>query len=109
MWRIAFRPRRVTNATSTAKFGYIRPVLSGAASVVAALFGDAIVWDAFIAVAGLPVPPAPVVRGHHKDRQRYRRASAAFVGHGERTGRTEDIEANSAWTARHGRSQVAWR
>jgi hypothetical protein len=50
-----------------------------------------------------------VVRGHHQDRQRYRRESAAFVGHGERTGRTEDIEANSAWTARHGRSQVAWR
>jgi hypothetical protein len=45
------------NATSTARLGYIRPVLSGAAPAVAILFGDAVVWDAFIAVAGLKDPP----------------------------------------------------
>lgn len=41
------------NATSTAKLGYIRPTLAGAARPIAALFQDAVVWDAFIAVAGL--------------------------------------------------------
>jgi hypothetical protein len=46
------------NATSASRFGYIRPVLSGAAPAVAVLFGDAIVWDTFIAVAGLPSKPA---------------------------------------------------
>ena len=45
------------NATSALGLGYIRPVLSGAAPAVAILFGDAIVWDAFIAVAGLKEPP----------------------------------------------------
>ena len=40
------------NATSTAKFGHIRLVLSGAAPAITALFQDAVVWDAFIAVAG---------------------------------------------------------
>jgi hypothetical protein len=44
------------NATSVG-LGYIRPVLSGAAPAVAILFGDAVVWDAFIAVAGLKDPP----------------------------------------------------
>ena len=43
------------NATSTAKFGHIRLVLSGAAPAITALFQDAVVWDAFIAVVGLPV------------------------------------------------------
>jgi chromosome segregation ATPase len=51
------------NATSAAKFGHIRIVLSGAAPAVATLFQDAVVWDAFIAVAGLQPLPAPVVRG----------------------------------------------
>ena len=37
--------------------GYIRPVLAGAAPVIATLFGDGIVWDAFGAVARLPSPP----------------------------------------------------
>jgi hypothetical protein len=44
------------NATSQAKLGYIRPTLAGAAPVIAALLRDAIVWDAFIAVAGLKAP-----------------------------------------------------
>ncbi len=69
------------NATSASRFGYIRPVLSGAAPAIATLFRDCLVSDAFVAVAGLQAPPAPVVRGQSRaDRQRYRRAPAAFVG-----------------------------
>jgi hypothetical protein len=41
------------NATSTSGFGYIRLVLSDAAPEVTALFRDVLVWDAFIAIAGL--------------------------------------------------------
>jgi hypothetical protein len=37
--------------------GHIPLVLSGAAPAIAALFQDAVVWDAFIAVAGLEAPP----------------------------------------------------
>ena len=40
------------NATSVG-LGHIPLVLSGAAHAIAALFQDAVVWDAFIAVAGL--------------------------------------------------------
>jgi hypothetical protein len=40
------------NATSALGLGYIPLVLSGAAPPIAALFQDAVVWDAFIAVAG---------------------------------------------------------
>ena len=42
------------NATSALGFGYIRPVLSESAPVIAVLFREALVWDAFNAVAGLP-------------------------------------------------------
>jgi hypothetical protein len=42
------------NATSTLQLGYIPLVLSGAAPAIRALFQDAVVWDGFIAVAGLP-------------------------------------------------------
>jgi hypothetical protein len=52
------------NATSTSRFGYTRPVLSGAAPAIAALFRDCLVSDAFVAVAGLRAPPAQVVGGH---------------------------------------------
>jgi hypothetical protein len=64
--RIAICDREIGrfNATSTSRFGYIRPVLSGAAPAVTALFQDTLVWDAFIAVAGLQRLPALVVRGH---------------------------------------------
>jgi hypothetical protein len=41
------------NATSTSGLGYIRLVLAEAAPEVTALFRDVLVWDAFIAVAGL--------------------------------------------------------
>jgi hypothetical protein len=40
-------------ATSALGLGYIPLVLSGAAPAIRALFQDAVVWDAFIAVAGL--------------------------------------------------------
>jgi hypothetical protein len=50
------------NATSKSRFGYIRPVLSGAAPAIVVMLGDAIIWDTFIAVAALRAPPALVVR-----------------------------------------------
>jgi hypothetical protein len=64
--RIAVCDREIgrLNATSAAKFGHIRLVLSGAAPAVTALFQEGVVWDAFIAVAGLQQLPALVVRGH---------------------------------------------
>ena len=43
------------NATSTARFGHIDQHVAGRSSRTAALFQDAVVWDAFIAVARLPV------------------------------------------------------
>ena len=53
--RIAVCDREIGrfNAISTLRFGYVRPVLSGAAPAVAALFQEGVVWDAFIAVAAL--------------------------------------------------------
>jgi hypothetical protein len=55
--RIAICDREIgrLNATSTSRFGYVRSVLSGAAPAITALFQEGVVWDAFIAVAGLPV------------------------------------------------------
>jgi hypothetical protein len=41
------------NATSAVGLGYIPMVLAGTAPAIKALFQDALVWDAFIAVAGL--------------------------------------------------------
>ena len=41
------------NATSSLQLGHIPLVLSGAAPATIALFQDAVVWDAFIAVASL--------------------------------------------------------
>ena len=63
--RIAVCDREIgrLNATSTSRFGYIRPVLSGAAPAIMALFQEGVVWDTFIAVAGLQRPPAAGVRG----------------------------------------------
>jgi hypothetical protein len=51
------------NATSVG-LGYIRPTLAGAVPTIARLFQDAVVGDAFVAVAGLQAPPVAVVRGH---------------------------------------------
>jgi hypothetical protein len=53
--------RRLNNATSTAKFGHIPFVLSGAAPAIATLFCDCLVTDAFVAVAGAQA--SPVVSG----------------------------------------------
>jgi len=46
------------NATSAVRLGYVPMVLAGTAPAIKALFQDALVWDAFIAVAGLQPPPA---------------------------------------------------
>ena len=64
--RIAICDREIgrLNATSTSKFGHIRPVLSGAAPAITALFQEGVVWDAFIAVAGLQ--SLPVAKGKAK-------------------------------------------
>lgn len=59
------------NATSTARLGYVRPVLSGASPVVEGLFRDGVVWDAFIAVAGLhSLPTTRKIAGATDARQR---------------------------------------
>jgi hypothetical protein len=50
------------NATSAVRLGYVPMVLAGTAPAIKALFQDALVWDAFIAVAGLQPPPAAGVR-----------------------------------------------
>jgi hypothetical protein len=47
------------NATSATGLGYIPLALSGAAPSIMALFQDAVVWDAFIAVARLPRTDGP--------------------------------------------------
>ena len=62
--RIAICDREIgrLNATSTSKF--TRPVLSGAAPAITALFQEGVVWDAFIAVAGLQ--SLPVAKGKAK-------------------------------------------
>ena len=84
--RIAHTVRRIEicdreigrlNAISAAKFGHIRMVLSGAAPAISALFQDAVVWDAFIAVAGLP--SAAVVSGGAgaKDQLRVKRSASS--------------------------------
>ena len=67
---ICDREIRRLNATSAAKFGHIRLVLAGAAPAIAALFQDAVVWDAFIAVAGLQ--SLPVVSGEASARDKLR-------------------------------------
>jgi predicted metal-dependent hydrolase len=64
------------NATSAAKFGHIRIVLSGAAPAVATLFQDAVVWDAFIAVAGLKSPPVVSGWAGAKDKLHAKRSAA---------------------------------
>jgi hypothetical protein len=80
--RIALCDREIGrfNATSTLRFGYIRPVLSGAAPAVAALFQEGMVWDAFIAVAGLQSPEVVSCGAGAKDKLRVNRsASSAAV------------------------------
>jgi nucleoside-triphosphatase THEP1 len=77
--RIAICDREIgpLNATSTSRFGYVRPVLSGAAPVVAVLFGDAIVWDTFIAVARLQSAPVVSCGAGASDKPRVRRSASS--------------------------------
>ena len=65
------------NATSTSRFGYIRPVLSGAAPAIAALFRDCLVSDAFVAVAGLQSPPVAFGGAGAKDKLRVKRSASS--------------------------------
>jgi hypothetical protein len=58
------------NATSKSRFGYIRPVLSGAAPAIVVMFGDAIVSDTFIAVARLQSAPVVPSGAGAKDKPR---------------------------------------
>ena len=51
------REIRNINATTGLALGHIRPVLAGAAPVIATLLGDWVVWDGLLAVAKLPSPP----------------------------------------------------
>jgi hypothetical protein len=64
------------NATSTARFSHIPIVLSGAAPAIAALFQDAVVWDAFTAVARLQPPPVVPGEASAKGNLRVKRSAA---------------------------------
>ena len=77
--RIAICDREIgrLNATSTARFGYVRPVLSGAAPAITALFQEGVVWDAFIAVAGLQSPPVASGGAGAKDKLRVKRSASS--------------------------------
>jgi hypothetical protein len=65
------------NATSTSRFGYVRPVLSGATPAITSLFQDVLVWDAFIAVAGLQAPPVASDGTGANDKPRVRRSASS--------------------------------
>jgi hypothetical protein len=77
--RIAVCDREIgrLNAISALRFGYIRPVLSGAAPAITALFQDALVWDTFIAVAGLQAPPVVSGGAGEKDKSHLRRSAGS--------------------------------
>jgi hypothetical protein len=65
------------NAISAAKFGHIGMVLSGAAPAISALFQDALVWDSFIAVAGLQSAPVVSCGAGANDKPRVRRSASS--------------------------------
>ena len=77
--RIAICDREIgrLNATSTSKFGHIRPALSGAAPAITALFQEGVVWDAFIAVARLQSPPVVSGGAGAKDKLRVKRSASS--------------------------------
>jgi hypothetical protein len=50
------------NARAALRHGRIPLVLAGATPAITALFQDVLVWDSFIAVAGLQAPPGFTVR-----------------------------------------------
>jgi hypothetical protein len=76
--RIAVCDREIgrLNATSMAKFGHIRLALSGAAPAIKALFQDAVVWGAFVAVAGLQSPQVVSGGAGVTDKQRVKRSAS---------------------------------
>ena len=76
--RIAICDREIgrLNAISALRFGHIRLVLSGAAPAIVALFQDVVVWDAFIAVAGLQAPPVASGGASTKGNLRVKRSPA---------------------------------
>jgi hypothetical protein len=67
------------NATSALGLGYIPLVLSGAALAIKALFQDAVVWDSFIAVAGLHAPPVASGEAGAKDELHAKRSASLQV------------------------------
>ena len=77
--RIAICDREIgrLNATSALRFGYIRPVLSGAAPAIVVMFGDAIVWDAFMMVAALQSLPRLSCEAGGKDRLRVKQSASS--------------------------------
>ena len=79
MSRIAICDREIgrLNATSTLRCGYIRPVLSGAAPAITALFQEGVVWDAFIAVAALQALPVASGGAGAKDQLRVKRSASS--------------------------------
>jgi hypothetical protein len=72
--------RQINNATSTAKFGHIPFVLSGAAPAVATLFQDVIVRDVFTEVAGLQPPPVASVGAGVTDKLHVKRSVGSPAG-----------------------------
>jgi hypothetical protein len=76
--RIAICDREIgrLNATSAAKFGHIRLVLSGAPPI-AALFQEGVVWDAFIAVAALQALPVASAGAGARGKLRIKRSASS--------------------------------
>ena len=75
--RIDICDREIRRLNATTRFGYIRPVLSGAAPAITALFQDALVWDTFMAVAGLQSAPVVSCGAGANDKPRVRRSASS--------------------------------
>ncbi len=71
------RQVRNLNATSGPDLGHIRHILAGAAPVIATLFGDGVIWDGFLAVAGLQSPPVVSGGAGAKDKLHVKRSASS--------------------------------
>jgi hypothetical protein len=71
------REIRNLNAKTGLALGHIRPVLAGAAPVIATLLGDGVVWDAFISVEALRSLPVVSGRAGAKDQLRVKRTGSS--------------------------------
>jgi hypothetical protein len=73
--RIAICDREIgrLNATSTLRCGYSVPCCREQAPAITALFQEGVVWDAFIAVAGLRAPPVAPGGANAKDKLHVKR------------------------------------